>query len=864
MSDPVRFNWNLFPSTKLEANEMLTPLGCMYTPLGAEALVTSGEVIKCSLCSNIINPFIKVDRENRMWWCPFCSKMSFFPETFELHEKGASDGAVPAEIRPSSHNTVDYVLPIDISAKDQQFVVAYVIDTYQHTDTIEQREFDTLKNAIADNMALLPKDTLVLLVTFNDTVEVHIQEKKNVVAFLPELLFLDNYDFSKLFTDQKLIQQVFSKLDIDRTLAPSSDMSSLLKSGIIAPNLKSLQDYVKTLRPKLTHSFKPARATGLAVFLTTLLLSNSFTGLIGKVNLFCSGPATSNPGRIVEESATMRSHHDVANFNAPHFISAAKFYQTMSFVSCGYLLNDAYTAVYTSSGKVVNYAVSDSSPKFSFDIYTGSLDQVGVYEMKSLASGSSGSIVLTDGFQSTRFKENLNVNTSSILEEKHNCKFTVTTSTGIKVMKAICAGTELQSSYQSEKLSALHHAKISDMVTRFDLSMKKRNFTNQWYLGNLNDLDTVAVYFEMETVNSSSMLDEISGAKEVYIQFQTKFYDLESANTILRVTTVKRPTTLSVLAANKVRLSNNTYKLVNTRSSIVKEKALLESFDYKAWMVLFTRLLINKIDTTIGYESFEEVVNDVDSALIRLTRFFGGLQIDTRSSSNPYDNLKLIYSINESFKELPALSYSLRRNPQLIRIFNSSPDETAYYHHMFNKCETDTSCVMIHPNFYKLESTGLLEKLSLDVTSLDTQAGDDSFFVLDSIFNVIIYYRYSDSKHKIALHNSNNDELIYGKVKDPKLTSVLETVKTQLIDGRNIIPNIVLTQSGHSQARFLLARLYPVLDKPEEEASQQTSWWSFFAKLNSNHALMTDDVSVNKYYDELLDKVQNYKIGTNY
>lgn len=842
---------------------MLTPLGCMYTPYGVLALVTSGEVIKCSLCSNIINLFIKVDRQNRMWWCPLCSKMSFLPEDFKLHEKDAGPDAIPAEIRPTLHNTVDYILPRDISTTRQQYVVAYVIDTYQHTETLEQKEFDCLKNAIADSMAHLPQDTLVLLVTFSDTVEIHAPTKNSTVAFLPELLFLEKYDFSKLFKDKSLVDGIYSKLEMGRTLAQASELSNIVNSGIIVPNISHVQDYVRGLKPKLTHSFKPPRATGLAVFLTTLLLSNSFSGLIGKVNLFCSGPATSNPGRIVEESSTMRSHHDVANFNAPHFISATKFYQTLSYVSCGYLIDNAYTSVYTSSGKIVNYAVLDSAPKFSFDVYTGSLDQVGVYEMKSLASGGSGNIVLTDGFQSPRFLSNLNSNTSRILSQKHSSKFTVTTSTGIKVMKAVCAGTELQSSYQSEKHSAMHHEKISDTITRFDLSLKKRNFTNQWYLGSLNSSDTIAVYFEMDTVSSSSLLDEDCGAKEVYVQFQSRFYDLESENTILRVTTIKRPTTLSILAENKVKLSNNTYKLVNTKSVILKEKALLESFDYKAWMVLFTRLLISKIDTTIGYESFEEVVNDVDSALIRLTRYFGGLQHDTISSQNPYDNLKLIYSISESFKELPALSYSLRRNPQLIRIFNSSPDETAYYHHMFNKCGTDTSCVMIHPNFYKVESDGLLEKLSLDITSLDSQVGDASYFVLDSVFNIIIFYQYTDPQLKLWLHNSNNDDFIYGEAADSKLSSVLETVRTKLTMGRTVIPNIVLTQSGHSQARFLLARLYPVFDKVDEDFPKETSWWNIFAKQNTKETL-TDDASVHKYYEELLDNVQKYRIESDY
>lgn len=794
--------------------------------------------------------------------------MNFFADSFKLPDKGARDAEVPVEIRPSIHNSIDYILPNDVAAASarSQYVVAYVIDTYQHTDTIELREFDCLKNSIADSMVDLPENILVLLITFNDTVEVHLTGQKDAVAFLPELLFLEKYDYTKLFKDETLIDQILEKLAISGKLSGSYDSSSLYNSGLLASNLKSLQEYVRRLKPKLTHSFKPARATGLAVFLTTLLLSSSsFSGLMGKASIFCSGPGTLNPGRIVEESNSLRSHHDVANFKAPHFVSASKFYQTLSYMSSGYLISDAYMAVHSSSGKIVNYSVADFAPRFSFDIYTGSLDQVGVYEMKSLASGGSGNIELTDGFQSPRFVRQLRANTTKILTEKHNCKLTVTTSNGLKVMKAIYTGTELQSSYQSEKHSAMHHEKISDTVTQYDSTMKKRNFTNQWYLGNITDSNTVAVYFEPETVSSSSMLDENSGTKEVFVQFQTKFYDLKSENTILRVTTIRRPTTLSILAENKVKLSNGNYRLVNTRSTILKEKALMETFDYKAWMVLFTRLLINKIDTTIGYELFEEVVNDVDGALIRLTKFFGGLKIDSRSNQNPYENLSLVYSINENFKELPAFSYSLRRNPQLVRIFNSSPDETAYYHHLFIKSETDISCVMIHPNFYKVLPGDELEKLSLDVTSLDTRTKDSQYYILDSVFNIIIFYQYSDPQYKLSLHNSNNDDFIYGNRKDSSLANTLKLVETKLVQGRSITPRIVLTQTGHSQARFLSARLYPVSNIVEEQASQESRWWNFFAKRSpASQKLMTEDVSVNKYYDELLEKVQNYNIESDY
>lgn len=862
-SPPVRFNWNVFPSTKLEANQMLTPLGCLYSPLHISTLHSSAQPLKCLVCSNYINPYIRIDRPNRMWWCPFCGKTTRFPENYVLPEKDAPNEDIPVEIRPTGHNTIEYELADDISSgKAPPFVAVYVVDVYHHTDALESRDFDKLKESIAKSVDSLPPDTLVMLITFSDVVEVHIPEKNDSVVFLTGL-FGKKYDFSRLFTDSTLTKKIESMLQLS-SFSSLADTSLLVKNGYLLPVSEKLKLCIDNLRPKLTSSFKPPRSTGLALYLSTMLLSNySFRNLTGKISLFASGPATLEPGMIVSEEELIRSHHDVANFNAPRFKSASKFYQTLSYISAGYQTLDAYTSVYTSSGKLTNYAVQESRPSFTFDLYAGSLDQVGVYEMKHLAQAGSGNISLSESFASKLFELDLQGNTDQISTEQHRARFTVTTSRGLKVMKAATHGVELQSSYQSDKLSNLHHERISDTVTKFDLSLKKRNFTNQWSLGSLTADDAVAVYFEPETVSSTSMLDAFTGAKDIYIQFRTKFWDIQKNKHILRVTTIKKQTTLAILAANQVKLSSGRFKLINTNSSIIKEKLFMESFDYEAWMVLFTRLLIIKIDTTIGFESFEEVVNDVDAALIRMTKFFGGVKVSTAGTShNPLENLKLIYSINERFKELPSYSYSLRRNPQLARIFNSSPDETAYYHHLFISADTATSCNMINPKLYRVSSGGKLESVLLDITSLNITE-DSAYFVLDSVFNVVVFHQYSDPKRKLALHNSNNDSIIFGD-ESPRedLAQVLNIINTQLLANRTVRSKVVLTQTGHSQARFLMARLNPVVDR-EEKPTKSSSWWSFFGG-SANDVLMTDDVSVSKYYDELLERVKNFALESDY
>ena len=865
MEPIVQFNWDIFPSTKLEASEMLAPLGCMITPASASGVLSAqGSPLRCLSCDNVVNPYIRIDRANNFWWCPFCHKTTFFPDSFVLAPVGAPNSEIPAEIRPSPNNTIDYTLPRDISqvstgTRKCPFVSVYIIDSYQHVDSLEQREFESLKRGICKSIERLPHNARVLLVTFSDIVEVF--SKEEGVAFLPLAIFNDNYDYSKLLTDLLVIGTILQKLAVERLVTSTAEKSPLARKGLLLEKSEASAT-VAGLKPKLTSSYKPPRATGLALFISTLLLSLcSFSNLIGNVSLFVSGPPTLSPGKVVGETEALRSHHDVANFQAQHFASASKFYRALAYVSSGYLLENSAVAAFSTSGKLTHFGVSDKTPFFSVDIYSGSLDQTGVYEMGSLASSGSGSIFLLDSFLSVDFENRLLTNTDRLPSRKWKTTFTVTSSSGIRVWKAVCHGTPLRSSYQSEKHSALHHEKISDTMSRFDSSLKKRDFTNRWNLGSIQETDALAVYFEMDLASSSSSLD-VHGTKEVFIQFQSQWWDMSSEKEILRVTTIKRPTTLSILAANQVKLSSGRYKLVNQNSMILKEKALIESFEYKTWMALFTRLLVDKIDTTIGFESFEEVVDEVDQALIRLTKYYGGLHIEQSNSTNPYEKLRLIQTINNKFKDLPSYSYALRRNPQLVRIFNSSPDETAFYHHLFKRSGVEDSCAMIKPHLYKVQSDSL-EEILLDITSVDPDASAPQYYVLDAVVTVIIYLLFKDPQDALPLHPSNNDDIINGSrdVDNPHLKTILDLVDAKFVQPRPNKPKVVLTQSGHSQARYIKARLNPVRDKIVVEEKKKTRWWEFFFSESPGNTLaMADEVSVKTYYSELLKRVQNFQL----
>ena len=59
--DGVRFSWNAWPSSKLEATRMVVPIGCLYNPMKDKAdlppIQYDPVVCSQSNCKAVLNPF---------------------------------------------------------------------------------------------------------------------------------------------------------------------------------------------------------------------------------------------------------------------------------------------------------------------------------------------------------------------------------------------------------------------------------------------------------------------------------------------------------------------------------------------------------------------------------------------------------------------------------------------------------------------------------------------------------------------------------------------------------------------------------------------------------------------------------------
>jgi len=138
-TDGVRFSWNVWPSSRLEATRMVVPLGCMYTPLKAienlPLLPYEPVVCKGSSCKSILNPFCRIDFKAKMWICPFCFQRNHFPP----HYNDINENNLPAELIPN-YTTIEYALP---RAPAGPPVFLWVVDT-----CLVESELQALKDSL--------------------------------------------------------------------------------------------------------------------------------------------------------------------------------------------------------------------------------------------------------------------------------------------------------------------------------------------------------------------------------------------------------------------------------------------------------------------------------------------------------------------------------------------------------------------------------------------------------------------------------------------------------------------------------------------------------------------------------------------
>ncbi|KAI7832043.1 hypothetical protein BX661DRAFT_179711 [Kickxella alabastrina] len=409
----------------------------------------------------------------------------------------------------------------------------------------------------------------------------------------------------------------------------------------------------------------------------------------------------------------------------------------------------------------------------AIDIFSGCLDQVGLAEMKSLVNWTGGHMVLTDSFVTAIFKQSFQrmfeKDANDQLQMGFNATLEVQTTKELKVCGMIGPGIS------ANKKSAI----VSD--TEIGIGS-----TSAWRLATINTHTTVGIYFEVANQQSQALQPGSHGL----IQYVTT-YQHSSGQYRMRVTTIARSWAEG------------------------SSPEIPASFDQEAAAVLMSRIAVFKSEV----DETADVLRWLDRMLIRLCQKFGEYRRDDQAS----------FRLSPNFSIYPQFMYNLRRS-QFLQVFNSSPDETAFYRHCLFREDTNNSLTMIQPSLSSYGFEGPPAPVMLDSASMKP----DVVLLLDTFFHILIWHGETIAEwRKAGYHEQPEYENLRLLLEAP-----VQEAQNLLID-RIPVPRYIVCDQNGSQARFLVSKLNP-----------STSYNSA-NQYGGGEAVLTDDVNFNSFLSAL-------------
>jgi protein transport protein SEC23 len=472
--DGVRFTWNIWPSTRLEATRLIVPIGCLYNPMKERVDLPplQYDPVICSrqACRAILNPFCQVDYRSKGWTCNFCFQRNAFPPQYS----GMTEQTPVAEIIPN-YSTIEYTLP---RIQCQPPVFLFILDTCMEDDDLQ-----AVKESLQMSLSLLPANALVGLITFGRMVHVHelSADESNMAR---------SYVFrgTKELSTKQIQDMLGLNKPVPKAAHPQNPQQQQPQQQFVSPGYKFIQpvskcDMVLTdMLSELQRDPWPVpqgkralRSTGVALSIGVGLLEALYPNSAGRIMLFIGGPCTQGPGMIADEELKypIRSHHDIEKDNVKYMKKAIKHYEAMANRAAG-------------NGHVI-------------DIYSADVNQTGLHEMKYCCNYTGGHMILADSFNTSLFKQSFQRVFLRDSRNEFRMSFgnviEVKTSKELKVSGAIgaCVSLGVKNQYVSETETGV-------------------GGTNSWRISGTYPNSTLAIFFDVFS-------QQAQGNTRGYVQF---------------------------------------------------------------------------------------------------------------------------------------------------------------------------------------------------------------------------------------------------------------------------------------------------------------------------------------------------------
>ena len=436
------------------------------------------------------------------------------------------------------------------------------------------------------------------------------------------------------------------------------------------------------------------------------------------------GPGTIGEGKIVgtELKETIRNYIDFekGNPNTKYYKPACDFYEKLAqrAVMCGIII----------------------------DIFSCCLNQVGLYEMKTLSSRTGGYIIFTDSFSTMIFKDSFRK--IFVLDENGNLKMNFKAKLNFNCTNNYKIRGALGHLFSLKKKSLL----ISDAVIG-------EGNTVEWSLGGISPSSTYTFFLDCN--------DQIKEGKSAIFQLLTT-YVAGDRSLRLRVSTINRR------VSNSLETSNALEEIGN-------------SFDQEAAAVLIGRVCVNK---NFKGEDSKESLKWIDKTLIHLMSKFAKYTKDNPNT----------FKLTSKFNFFPQFMFYLRRS-SFIQSFNESPDESTYYKYLLLGESVQNCTVMIQPLLFEYTAENPSPTpVYLDLNSLK----NNCVLLLDTFFHVVVWHGIDVMKWR---EEGYQDQEGYENIK--QMLDEPQDYAQNILDERLPTPRFVSCDSGSGQERLLKSTVNP-------------------------------------------------------
>jgi protein transport protein SEC23 len=157
------------------------------------------------------------------------------------------------------------------------------------------------------------------------------------------------------------------------------------------------------------------------------------------------------------------------------------------------------------------------------------------------------------------------------------------------------------------------------------------------------------------------------------------------------------------------------------------------------------------------------------------------------------------FRLSAEFSLYPQFMFHLRRS-QFLQLFNSSPDEAAYYRYVLLRENTTNSLVMIQPTLLSYSFNGPPQAALLDSDSVRA----DTILLLDTFFHVVVFHGETIAAwREQGYHEQEEHAAFRALLEAPQADAQL------IMDQRFPVPRYIVCDQHKSEARFLMAKLNP-------------------------------------------------------